>query len=191
MAVLSASVVNWLSANENPSLAAGVFCEGPVLEGELVHLGRSRDFLGNIDSGVMLLLHHVHAAIGFGEQLLRITSIFGIEGCADAQRDDLFASDAHLGETKVEFSAREKPAFEDDLRDIDTGVIHILDEEAVQEVRGVFVDCDADTVLLKVRQVGGAACHEGYKSCFFRELAGGELRVVGDRVFDPKAVYKK
>src|SRR3954451_15778139 len=44
----------------------------------------------------------------------------------------------------------------------------------VQEVRGVYVDCDADTVLLKVRQVGGAACHEGYKSCFFRQLAGGE-----------------
>lgn len=61
----------------------------------------------------------------------------------------------------------------------------------VQEVTGVFVDCDADTVLLKVRQVGGAACHEGYKSCFFRELAGGELGVVGERVFDPKAVYRK
>jgi phosphoribosyl-AMP cyclohydrolase len=61
----------------------------------------------------------------------------------------------------------------------------------VQEVRGVFVDCDADTVLLKVKQVGGAACHEGYPSCFFRQLDGGELRVVGERVFDPKAVYKK
>jgi phosphoribosyl-AMP cyclohydrolase len=61
----------------------------------------------------------------------------------------------------------------------------------VQEVVDVFVDCDADTVLLKVRQVGGAACHEGYKSCFFRRLAGDELAVVGDRVFDPKDVYKK
>src|SRR3954465_10341502 len=61
----------------------------------------------------------------------------------------------------------------------------------VQEVRGVFVDCDADTVLLKVKQVGGAACHEGYASCFFRELDGGELRVVAERVFDPKQVYKK
>jgi len=61
----------------------------------------------------------------------------------------------------------------------------------VQEVRGVFVDCDADTVLLKVKQVGGAACHEGYKSCFFRELTGGELAVVGERVFDPKQVYGK
>jgi len=61
----------------------------------------------------------------------------------------------------------------------------------VQEVKGVFLDCDADTVLLKVKQVGGAACHEGYKSCFFRQLAGGELAVVGERVFDPKQVYKK
>jgi len=61
----------------------------------------------------------------------------------------------------------------------------------VQEVKSIAIDCDADTVLLKVKQIGGAACHEGYKSCFFRELAGSELRVIGERVFDPKAVYKK
>jgi phosphoribosyl-AMP cyclohydrolase len=59
----------------------------------------------------------------------------------------------------------------------------------VQEVRGVFVDCDADTVLLKVHQVGGAACHEGYASCFFRRVEGDELKVVGNRVFDPARVY--
>src|SRR5215218_1990834 len=61
----------------------------------------------------------------------------------------------------------------------------------VQEVRGIFVDCDADTVLLKVNQVGGAACHEGYASCFFRKAEGDELRVVAERVFDPQRVYKK
>jgi phosphoribosyl-AMP cyclohydrolase len=61
----------------------------------------------------------------------------------------------------------------------------------VQEVRSIHVDCDADAVLLKVTQLGGAACHEGYKSCFFRELTDGELRTVGERVFDPKAVYGK
>ena len=61
----------------------------------------------------------------------------------------------------------------------------------VQEVRGIYLDCDADTVLLKVKQVGGAACHAGYASCFFRKLDGGELRVVGERVFDPNQVYKK
>lgn len=62
----------------------------------------------------------------------------------------------------------------------------------VQEVRSIAVDCDADAVLLKVKQIGGAACHEGYESCFFRELTGEEeLRVVGERVFDPKMVYAK
>ena len=59
----------------------------------------------------------------------------------------------------------------------------------VQEVVGIFIDCDADTVLLKVRQIGGAACHEGYKSCFFRKLDDGELTIVGERIFDPKKVY--
>jgi len=61
----------------------------------------------------------------------------------------------------------------------------------VQEVRGVYVDCDADTILLKVHQIGGAACHEGYRSCFFRRVEGEGLQVVGERVFDPAKVYKK
>jgi phosphoribosyl-AMP cyclohydrolase len=61
----------------------------------------------------------------------------------------------------------------------------------VQEVREVRVDCDADTVLLKVKQVGGAACHEGYASCFFRRVEGDGLCVVAGKVFDPKAVYRK
>lgn len=61
----------------------------------------------------------------------------------------------------------------------------------VQQVAGVFVDCDADTILLKVHQIGGAACHEGYKSCFFRQVTPEGLSVVGDRVFNPADVYKK
>ena len=61
----------------------------------------------------------------------------------------------------------------------------------VQEVRGVYVDCDADTILLKVHQVGGAACHEGYASCFFREVMPDGLKVIAEKVFDPKTVYKK
>ncbi len=61
----------------------------------------------------------------------------------------------------------------------------------VQEVRALYVDCDADTILLKVHQIGGAACHEGYRSCFFRRLEGEGLCVEGERVFDPKQVYKK
>ena len=61
----------------------------------------------------------------------------------------------------------------------------------VQEVREIFIDCDADTILLKVHQVGGAACHEGYASCFFRRVEEDGLKVVGERVFDPKKVYGK
>jgi phosphoribosyl-AMP cyclohydrolase len=61
----------------------------------------------------------------------------------------------------------------------------------VQEVREIFLDCDADTILLKVHQVGGAACHEGYRSCFFRRVDGERLEVVGERVFDPEQVYRK
>ena len=61
----------------------------------------------------------------------------------------------------------------------------------VQEVREIFIDCDADTILLKVHQIGDAACHEGYKSCFFRKLDKEKITVMGERVFDPKQVYKK
>lgn len=62
----------------------------------------------------------------------------------------------------------------------------------VQLVKEIRVDCDDDTVLLKVEQIGGAACHTGYKSCFYRKLEkDGELTVVGTPVFDPKEVYDK
>ena len=59
----------------------------------------------------------------------------------------------------------------------------------VQLVKEVWVDCDADAIVLKIEQIGGAACHEGYRSCFYRKLAGDDLEVVGERVFDPKEVY--
>jgi phosphoribosyl-AMP cyclohydrolase len=61
----------------------------------------------------------------------------------------------------------------------------------VQVVKAIHVDCDADAILLKVDQIGGAACHEGYKSCFFRRLEAGEWRTIAERVFDPKQVYRK
>src|SRR5256885_11695833 len=61
----------------------------------------------------------------------------------------------------------------------------------VQEVKEIFLDCDNDTILLKVHQIGDAACHEGYKSCFFRRVENSELKTIGERVFDPKQVYKK
>jgi phosphoribosyl-AMP cyclohydrolase len=58
-----------------------------------------------------------------------------------------------------------------------------------QEVKEIYVDCDEDTVLLKVIQKSGA-CHKGYRSCFYRRLEGKELKEVGERVFDPKEVYR-
>lgn len=61
----------------------------------------------------------------------------------------------------------------------------------LQEVREIRIDCDNDTVVLKVRQIGGAACHEGYKSCFYRRVdMSGNVEIVENRVFDPKNVYK-
>jgi phosphoribosyl-AMP cyclohydrolase len=61
----------------------------------------------------------------------------------------------------------------------------------VQELKAVYFDCDGDTLLVKVNQIGGAACHEGYKSCFFRRInpANGGISVQGERVFDPTEVY--
>ena len=60
----------------------------------------------------------------------------------------------------------------------------------VQLVREVLLDCDADTLLLKVKQLGGAACHTGYRSCFYRKWVEGGFVTVGERIFDPKDVYR-
>ncbi len=62
----------------------------------------------------------------------------------------------------------------------------------VQRIKEIRIDCDRDTVLLKVDQVGGAACHTGHRSCFFCRIeTDGAETVVGEPVFDPKEVYKK
>jgi phosphoribosyl-AMP cyclohydrolase len=61
----------------------------------------------------------------------------------------------------------------------------------VQLVKELYVDCDGDVVLLRVEQRGGAACHTGMRSCFFRRREGGTWRDVGVQVFDPARVYKK
>jgi phosphoribosyl-AMP cyclohydrolase len=60
----------------------------------------------------------------------------------------------------------------------------------IQNVKEIRVDCDNDTVLLKVEQVGGAACHTGFASCFYQKVQDGALVTVGEPVFDPKEVYK-
>ena len=61
----------------------------------------------------------------------------------------------------------------------------------VQVVREVLIDCDGDTLLLKVEQRGPGACHTGYRSCFFRRLTPRGIETVAERRFDPKEVYRK
>lgn len=60
----------------------------------------------------------------------------------------------------------------------------------VQKVKAIRIDCDDDTVVLLIEQVGGAACHKGYRSCFYRELRDGDVSTCSPLVFDPKEVYK-
>jgi phosphoribosyl-AMP cyclohydrolase len=61
----------------------------------------------------------------------------------------------------------------------------------VQRVKEIRIDCDNDTVLLKVEQIGGAACHTGHRSCFYKMVEQGTITEVGQPVFDPKEVYGK
>ncbi|MBW2029275.1 MAG: phosphoribosyl-AMP cyclohydrolase [Deltaproteobacteria bacterium] len=62
----------------------------------------------------------------------------------------------------------------------------------VQKVKEIYADCDDDTVLLKVEQVGGAACHTGHESCFHKKVErNGDITIVGERIFDPREVYGK
>lgn len=62
----------------------------------------------------------------------------------------------------------------------------------VQKIKEIYMDCDNDTVLFKVEQMGGAACHTGYESCFHQRVdSGGNVEIQGRRVFDPEEVYGK
>jgi len=61
----------------------------------------------------------------------------------------------------------------------------------VQKVKSLHIDCDGDAVLIRVEQVGGAACHLGTRSCFSRSVEPGGVRDVGVQVFDPDEVYRK
>ena len=58
-----------------------------------------------------------------------------------------------------------------------------------QEVREIWLDCDGDTLLIKVDQIGGAACHTGFQSCFHHRHEEGEWKISGKKIFDPKEVY--
>ncbi|HCJ66601.1 MAG TPA: phosphoribosyl-AMP cyclohydrolase [Elusimicrobia bacterium] len=61
-----------------------------------------------------------------------------------------------------------------------------------QIVKEIYFDCDGDTILIKVKQLGKGACHEGYRSCFFRKMIkSGNYKIIEKKVFDPKKVYKR
>ena len=61
----------------------------------------------------------------------------------------------------------------------------------MQMVKEIRIDCDDDTILLKVEQLGKAACHTGHRSCFYKIVENGAIRIAGKPLFDPKEVYDK
>lgn len=61
----------------------------------------------------------------------------------------------------------------------------------IQKIHEILVDCDDDTVVYKVEQLGGAACHTGHRTCFYRVVDGENLITRGEKVFDPAKVYGK
>jgi phosphoribosyl-AMP cyclohydrolase len=61
----------------------------------------------------------------------------------------------------------------------------------LQLIKEIRIDCDDDAVLLKVEQLGGAACHSGYRSCFYKKVEDGSIRIMEEPVFDPREVYDK
>ena len=61
----------------------------------------------------------------------------------------------------------------------------------IQQIKEIYIDCDDDTVLLKVEQLGGAACHSGHRSCFYKKVEDGSIQVTEGPVFDPREVYDK
>ncbi len=60
-----------------------------------------------------------------------------------------------------------------------------------QEVKEILLDCDADAIVLKIDQIGGAACHTGHRTCFYRKWNDGQWDEQGELVFDPEEVYGK
>ncbi len=112
----------------------------------------------------------------------------------------IIIQDAHNGEVLV-MAYTNREALE---KTIATGKVHTYSRSRgrvalkgessghFQHVKQVRTDCDRDAVLIKVDQVGGA-CHEGYRSCFFRQFENGaaDWKIVEGKVFDPDAVYKK
>jgi phosphoribosyl-AMP cyclohydrolase len=107
------------------------------------------------------------------------------------------AQDAESGEVlMVAYMNRE--AWE---KTLSTGIVHYFSRSRnklwkkgetsgnIQEVKEIRIDCDNDCLLLKIHQIGNAACHTGYKSCFYRKVTGNSLIVDGEKIFDPREKY--
>ena len=109
------------------------------------------------------------------------------------------AQDAETGEVLM-------VAFMNELalrRTLETGEVHYWSRSRqelwhkgqqsgrVQRLEALYVDCDGDAILVRIRQVGGAACHTGHRSCFHRRAEGGALQVEGTPLFDPEEVYRR
>jgi len=85
---------------------------------------------------------------------------------------------------------------------LDTGLVHFFSRSRkklwrkgetsghIQEIKEIFLDCDGDSLLIKAEQ-RVAACHLGYKSCFFRKLDKGKWDIVAAKVFNPEKTYEK
>jgi len=87
------------------------------------------------------------------------------------------------------------------IKTIETGIVHYFSRSRnklwkkgetsgnIQKVKEIRVDCDSDCLLIKIQQIGDAACHTGYKSCFYRKLQDDKLVISGEKIFDPKDKY--
>ncbi len=68
------------------------------------------------------------------------------------------------------------------------------ESQHIQHVKEIYLDCDEDTLLIKVEQAGKAACHTGYESCFYRKYnpESNDYEIIPEKkIFDPEKVYKK
>ncbi|MEW5721792.1 MAG: phosphoribosyl-AMP cyclohydrolase [Thermodesulfobacteriota bacterium] len=107
------------------------------------------------------------------------------------------AQDAETGEVFMVAYMNQKAL----ARTLETGEVHYWSRSRgelwrkggtsgkVQKVREVYLDCDGDAILIKIEQVGGAACHTGRRSCFHYRYSQGVFSLEGEPVFDPKEVY--
>ena len=88
-------------------------------------------------------------------------------------------------------------------RTLDTGRVHVFRRShgrvmakgetsgRYQEVKEIWLDCDGDALVMKIEQIGDAACHTGHRSCFYRKLESERWATVGKPLFDPREVYEK